>query len=118
MSPEFQLLTIVDKECELRATLAINKMADTKTQSLLFADFELIAGMGARSIVLDLRSLQFFEGTVPGKLLKLSNAVQQAGGSLTVLAASNVCEVLRLLQLDRKFKISDSEEASGLFKLS
>ncbi len=117
MSAEFRILTVVDEENSVRATTSCDSLADTNIQDSLFQDFDQLATLGSKPVILDLRSVKFFEGTVPGKLLRLSDAVIATGGSLTVLAAPNICEVLKMLQLDRKFKINETEQPVGLFKL-
>lgn len=117
MTAEFRLLTVITDETCVRATTKGDSLSDSKIQDALFEDFEQLAQISAKPVILDLRSVKFFEGTVPGKLLRLSDALSVAGRSLTVLAAPNICEVLKMLQLDRKFKISDSEQPSDLFKL-
>jgi len=117
MTDEFRVLTVAAEETTVRATTSCDSLADTKVQELLFQEFDRLAALGAKPVILDLRSLKFFEGTVPGKLLRLSEALNAAGGSLTVLAAANICEVLQMLQLDKKFSVNESETPAVRFKL-
>lgn len=117
MTDEFRVLTVTADETTVRATTKCDSVADTKIQEVLFQEFNRLATFGSIPVILDLRSLKYFEGTVPGKLLRLSEALTAAGGSLTVLAATNICEVLQMLQLDRKFKVGESEEPAARFKL-
>jgi len=117
MDGEFRILTVVADQTNVRATTSCENLSDSKVMEAIFDDFEFLAKLGSKPVTLDLRSVKFFEGTVPGKLLRLSEAISAAGGALTVLAAPNICEVLKMLQLDRKFKINESEQPAGLFKL-
>lgn len=117
MTDEFRLLTVAAGETTVRATTSCDSLADTKLQELLFHEFDRLAEVDAKTVILDLRSLKFFEGTVPGKLLRLSDALTAAGGTLTVLAAPNICGVLQMLQLDKKFKVGESETPAVRFKL-
>ncbi len=118
MTDEFQVLKVVFEDSLVRATLTSEKLTDDELRKRLERDLELLALKGSVPVTLDMRSAKFMDGTIPGRLMKLSDSISAAGGALTVLAAANICEVLRLLHLDKKFRVAESDEPPGLFKLS
>ncbi len=117
MEAEFQQLRVVVEGDQILATPVSEKFADPGIQEQIFKDFARLPTLEAKHIVLDLRAVKYFEGTIPGQLLRLSEAIKASGASLTVLAAPNICEVLQMLQLDRKFKVSESADLSSATEL-
>ena len=117
MEAEFQQLRVVVEGDQILATPVSEKFADPGIQEQIFKDFARLPMLEAKHIVLDLRAVKYFEGTIRGQLLRLSEAIKASGASLTVLAAPNICEVLQMLQLDRKIKVSESADFSSAAEL-
>ncbi len=117
MTGDFRILQVQQSDGYVQAVLPPHESLEQKTRESLFADFERLTSLQASSIQLDLQSVTFLDGSVPGRLVQFANTLSKSGCKLTVLVNSDIRELFRSLQLDRLFTIpGSSPRGDGLLK--
>ena len=100
----FHLLTIRIDGPTLHADVSNSQLLGEDLQKLE-DDFERLPELSASVVRLDLRSVQFMDGRVPGALIKLSLSLTKVAARLSVVASPGVEDVLRVTKLDQLFEV-------------
>jgi anti-anti-sigma regulatory factor len=114
MSVTYKTLNVSVENDKAIARLMSPELRDRRVLTEFFADLELLSQLAVPRICLDLSVAGFLDGTVPGKLVGLAQALNVTGTDLEVVTSPGVAEVLRLLNLEQMLKLQSPEDPSAL----
>jgi len=79
----------------------------------LRAELFTLLEQGVKYLIVDLQRVTMVDSSGLGLLIALHNALKERGGALTVTHASaDLCQLFRIMRLDRHFTILGEEGAS------
>jgi anti-anti-sigma regulatory factor len=113
MSLTYKTLSVSLDNDTAQARLLANELKDRQVLTEFFADLELLSQMAVPRIRLDLSVASFLDGTVPGKLVELAQALSLTGTDLEIVTSPGVGEVLRLLKLDQMLKVRSPDDPTA-----
>jgi anti-anti-sigma regulatory factor len=114
MSVTYKTLNVSIENGKANARLLSPELKDRRVLTDFFSDLELLAQLAVPRIRLDLSVASFLDGTVPGKLVGLAQALNVTGTDLEIVTSPGVGEVLRLLNLEQMLKLQSPEDPSAL----
>jgi anti-anti-sigma regulatory factor len=114
MSITYKTLNVSIDNDKAHARLLSPELKDRRVLSDFFADLELLSQLAIPRICLDLSVASFLDGTVPGKLVGLAQALNVTGTDLEVVTSPGVGQVLRLLNLEQMLKLQSPEDPPAL----
>ena len=113
MSLTYKTLSVSVENDAAQARLLSTDLKDRRVLTEFFADLELLSQLAVPRISLDLSAAGFLDGTVPGKLVGLAQALNVSGTDLEIVTSPGVGEVLRLLNLEQRLKVRSPEGPSA-----
>lgn len=105
----FQLLSVKQTGDVLIAQLPLSTLVGGELSQALKEDFQRIVQQAPRSIVLDLRQVEFIDGTFFSWLLMLLKSLEERSIRLTVQLSPRLAEVARILKMDQILELTGTE---------
>lgn len=107
MPSSFQILEIQRQDHAVIAMLPMSRVLGRAVGSLLDADLDLIARLQANVVILDLRQVDFIDGSFFSRILQFKKALDSSSGHLSLRVGGKLRKTIEILQFDRLFKIID-----------
>ncbi len=101
----FQLLQVHRAENAVRAVLPYRRLFGRQHREELENDFQRLCALSAAVVELDLRSVQYIDGSFGGLVVRLAKLLSETGRPLTVYASADLEQVFRVARMDRVFTI-------------
>ena len=90
---------------------SLGSLADSEIQIELSEALDMVDGEGARNVVIDFSSMEYFGSSVLESLLRLWKSVERSGGTMALANVSEIGrEVLQISRLDKIWSIHATRE--------
>jgi anti-anti-sigma regulatory factor len=113
MDAGYKILEVSSNGQTAVAMLPLSHVSGYELSQTLREDYVRLAASAPESVELDLRTVEFIDGSFFSRVVELRKALQQRSASLKIRVSANLKEIIELTKLNRVLDVLGSSDCQS-----